>query len=168
MIGWQILDDFSSLDLVGLSTYPGFSFGSLAEIPADYYDEVLNHTDLPVAIAEVGLNSEQQTPIASTEEDQREFLARVLSDTDRLGFVFAIWYAPADPSYELPAPFNSLAFIGLLRPDGSEKPSWAEWASVSALEYEAPAGVVAGPDASVDGTPEPGTSATTPTPSGAP
>ncbi|HEX5939401.1 MAG TPA: hypothetical protein VFZ12_03495 [Dehalococcoidia bacterium] len=168
MVGWQILDDFRSLDLVGISTYPGFSFGSIEEIPANYYDEVLNHTDLPIAIAEMGLNSQQQTPISSTEEDQREFLARLLADMDRLGFVFGIWYAPADPSYELPAPFNSLAFIGLLRSDGSEKPAWAEWVTVSGLDYDAPESAVAGQAPGPDGTPEPGTSATTPTPAEAP
>lgn len=163
-IGWEIFDDFQNLDLIGLGTYPGFSFNSQAEIPADYYDEVLSHTDLPVAIAEVGLNSSQQTPIQSDEEDQRQFLVRVLADADRLGFAFAVWYAPADPSYELPPPFNSLASIGLIRPDGSEKPSWSEWVTVAELGFTAANNT---PDAGAqpEGTAEPGTSATTPTPS---
>jgi hypothetical protein len=164
--GWDLLDDFAHLDLVGLSTYPGFSFSSLAELPDTYYDEVLNHTDLPVAIAEMGLNSAQQTPLQSSEEDQRQFLVRALSDADRLGFVFAIWYIPADPTYDLPAPFNTLASIGLIRADGGQKPAWAEWVAVADLTYQAarPPGSTGG-DSSVEGTPEPGTSATTPTPS---
>jgi hypothetical protein len=163
-IGWQIFDDFPSLDLIGLSTYPGFSFNSLGEIPADYYDEVLAHTNLPVAIAEMGLNSAQQTPITTNEEDQRQFLVRALSDTDRLGFAFAIWYAPADPTYELPPPYNSLASIGLIRSDGSEKPAWQEWVTVAELEFARAIPPTAdGPQPGA--TAEPGTSATTPTPS---
>ncbi|MEX2236643.1 MAG: hypothetical protein WEB00_03790 [Dehalococcoidia bacterium] len=166
---WELIDDFASLDLLALTTYPGFSFSSPADIPPDYYDEALVHTDLRVAIAEMGFNSDQKAPAETTEEDQRLFLARTLFDVSRLGFAFAVWFVPADPNYTLPAPFDSLASVGLIRADGSQKPAWGEWTEVAARPYDpllsSPSGEADETAQDSDGaaTPPPGTSATTPT-----
>jgi hypothetical protein len=163
---WDVLDDFEPLDLVGLSTYPSFAFGSAAEVPADYYDQILLHTNQPVAIAEMGFSSEPvgENLSSGTDEDQLRYLEKALLDAQRLGFVFAVWYLSADPTFDLPAPFNSLSRIGLVRSDGSEKPAWEAWIEFAARPIQ-PEGVQeAETPAPIETTPEPGTSASTPTP----
>ncbi|MPZ22654.1 MAG: hypothetical protein GEU28_03745 [Dehalococcoidia bacterium] len=165
---WGLLDDFAGLDMIGISSYPGFAFGSSSDIPGNYYAQILDHTDLPVAIAEMGFNSEAAANGGSprSEEEQNAFLRKALDQVERFGLQFVMWYVSADPTFEPPAPFNTLSSIGLIRPDGSEKDAWRTWAATSARNYDGSAltEVETSPDAPPGPTPSPGISASTPTP----
>jgi hypothetical protein len=58
-----------------------------------------------------------------TEEDQRAYLERLLSDAQANGIAAVVWTAALDPSFAA-APLRS---IGLRQADGSNKLAWETW-----------------------------------------
>lgn len=51
---WALLEPFSDADAIGFTTYPGLIYTDPAEIPVDYYQEILQHVDVPIVFTEVG------------------------------------------------------------------------------------------------------------------
>ncbi|MBI5881007.1 hypothetical protein HZB90_02660 [archaeon] len=52
---WEMIYLFKS-DLVAFTTYPCLIFPSPADIPDDYYSDILSHVSKPVAFTEIGFN----------------------------------------------------------------------------------------------------------------
>ena len=79
---WEVLDLFyGKLDLVGLTIYPFLEYPSVVEIPPDYYDEIPEYIDLPIAITEMAWISEDVSIVQGSEKDQVTFLLGVLEST---------------------------------------------------------------------------------------
>lgn len=79
---WEVLDLFKGKqDLVGLTIYPFLEHTSVANIPADYYDEIPEKIDLPIAITEMAWLSEDVSIVEGSEESQVEFLIDILDAT---------------------------------------------------------------------------------------
>lgn len=164
---WDLIDDFAPLDILALSSYPGFSFDEADSIPAGYYDQTREHSDLPIAIAEMGFSSNSGENVAGGEDSQRLFLERVLVSASALDMAFVVWFLSVDPSYDLAVPFDELATVGLVTADGTEKPAWVAWATHAARPYD---GAVieestedVQPESDIS-SPTPGTSGSMPTP----
>jgi hypothetical protein len=135
---WQLVRAFDpKLDLVTISTYPSFAFASADAIPADYYSQLTAFTDKPVAIAEMGYASAAggQHLNDGTEQDQKAFLVRALSDAGTLHMPFVIWFAAWDPSFAKDSAYSVFQHIGLMRSDGGEKPAWQTWVTAARRPY---------------------------------
>jgi hypothetical protein len=128
---WHLLLRFEpKVDILAVTTYPSFAFATPGDIPPDYYDQLREFSDVPIAFAAVGYSSGQGRDGVNegTEEEQKAFLRRLLEDAQRLNAAFVVWFASADPSIMQEPPLDLLQNIGLHRADGSAKPAWELWA----------------------------------------
>ena len=136
-------------DLVAVSTYPFISQRGVDAIPSGFLSDVRDMApEKPLAISETGWPAEDlgdpypQTVVA-TPGDQRDYLAWLLDECERLGCVFVNWFVVRDYDAlfdEVFGPQNSLSATGriwrdtgLYAGDGSERPAlglWREWLSL--------------------------------------
>ncbi len=138
---WPMLQRFNDkLDVLGISSYPGFAYSNASDIPEHYYSQLTAFTDKPIVLAETGYASVAVSGGTSRDGDaeQRAFVQRVLADAQALQMPFMIWFAAWDPSYAKGTPFGVYEHIGLLRDDNSEKPAWAAWAEAARRPYVGP------------------------------
>jgi hypothetical protein len=120
---WALIDRFPKADLVGFTTYPGLIYKDPSGIPADYYVEIRNHTSKPVAFTEIGWQSEAwPAGWESGDVEQAAFVTRFFELTGSLDKEMAIWSFLYDPA--APKPFDSM---GLIKKDGTVRPSWNAW-----------------------------------------
>src|SRR5690606_31964589 len=170
---WELLDDFgTSLDLIGLTSYPSFAYPTARKVPGEYYRQIREHTQLPVAFVGVGFASGpgRAGVNASTEPEQRRFLQRLLEDAFAMQSPLLIWFAANDLSFAASPPYDLLQSIGLRAADGTPKESWAVWeeASNRPLDPEAAAALLAeagtGSGTTEGGGAQVGTPEPTPTP----
>ncbi len=127
---WALLEDFEGrLDVIALSSFPSFVFAVARKIPPDYYLQIVERTDLPLAFLPVGFSGapERDGVNSSTVAEQRRFLQRLLSDADALPVELLIWYIGRDPAYEVGPPADLLASVGLLDEVGTPKEAWSIW-----------------------------------------
>ncbi len=127
---WELIEPFAPrADLVAVSTYPGVAFPSPDQIPSDYFAQLGAYSDRPIAIADTGYSSEPMADDSNdgTEAEQESFLRRALSDADALDMPLVVWFVGQDPTFTGEPPFDLVQHIGLLRPDGTQKPAWAVW-----------------------------------------
>lgn len=120
---WGLLDDFSSADTLGFTSYPGLIYHSPSEIPDDYYQIVAQHTSKPVIFSELGWQA--QTVAAGWESSpamQEQFVKRFFSLTESLNPRVNIWSFLYDPNTAVP--FNSM---GLYTSDGAARSAWQEF-----------------------------------------
>ena len=167
---WELLDDFGdSIDLIGITSYPSFAYPTARKVPAEYYTQLAEHTDLPIAFTGIGFASGagRAGVNASTEPEQRRFLQRLLDDAFNMQTPLLIWFAAEDLGFAASPPYDLLSSIGLRDANGTPKESWTVWeeASNRPLDPEAAAALLA-----ERGTPtatplaDEGTSTPTPTP----
>lgn len=79
---WEVLDQFEGkMDLVGLTIYPFLEYSSVADIPTEYYDEIPNRINLPIAITEMAWLSEDVSIVEGSQEAQVDFLLGILEAT---------------------------------------------------------------------------------------
>lgn len=118
---WDLLSRFPAARAVGFTTYPGLVFHHPADVPADYYGAIRDHTNLPVLITETGWPSGTVAPgWDGSEEAEAAWATRLwkLLDPVRPGVV--VWPFVFDTQVST-APFGTM---GLRRPDGSARPAW--------------------------------------------
>jgi hypothetical protein len=138
---WPLLDLFADrMDVAAISTYPSFAFAVAGQIPVNYYSQLRGFTDKPIVIAEMGFSSApgEQGVNSGSETEQAGFLERALREAEQLNMPFVIWFAGWDPQYAEGTPFAAFRHIGLLRPDGTEKPAWPIWREAANRPYRAP------------------------------
>jgi hypothetical protein len=141
---WHLLRRFEpKLDLVAISTYPSFAFDTPGDIPDDYYRQLETYTDRPIAIAEMGYSSGpcRQGINDGTEKEQKDFLTHMLLESENMDMPFLVWFAGWDPTFASDPPLDLFQHIGLLRSDGSEKPSWKLWVQAAQRPLAEPEGV---------------------------
>jgi hypothetical protein len=145
---WSLLQRFEpKLDVVALSTYPSFAFASPDDIPEDYFNQIGNYTNKPIAIASAGYSSGpgRDGLNEGTETAQAAFIRRLLLEADHLTMPFVIWLEGTDPGIPADPPFDLYAHTGLCRSDGSHKPAWQIWAGQASRPLETSPSVSATP-----------------------
>ena len=128
---WEVLDLFEGKqDLVGLTIYPFLEYPSVADIPLDYYDEIPERIDLPIAITEMAWISEDVSIVQGSEEDQTTFLLGILENTrnwDLEIMLYSFLYEPKDVDLFESAALNTYT--------GEPKEIYNYWLNLVALKY---------------------------------
>lgn len=127
---WSLIARFEpKLDLVAISTFPGFVFVNVDQLPADYYRQLRTRTERQLAIVSSGWSSAPANGLTGVEAEaeQARFLRRLLDEAARLDAEMLIWYLARDPVVTPGSGFLPLAATGLYRPDGQPKSAWLIW-----------------------------------------
>ncbi len=138
---WERLAEFGErLDLVAIATFPSLAHEVAKAIPADYYAQLRDHTNLPIAFAATGFSSGTGPGgiNSSTPDEQRRYLVRLLGDAEALQSPFVIWYAGRDPAFVSDLPIELLRSSGLQDTAGRPKEAWPVWAEAARRPYRAP------------------------------
>ena len=129
---WEILKLFEGkIDLVGLTIYPFLEYSSVNQIPADYYNEILEYSDLPIAITEMAWISEDVSIVQGSEEAQVTFLLDILEKTrdwDLEIMLYSFLFEPVGADL-----FESAA---LNKTNGEAKLIYDYWLSLVGLDLE--------------------------------
>jgi hypothetical protein len=136
---WSLVNQFEPMmDVTAISTYPSFAFGSVEDMPDNYYSQLRAFTHLPVVIADMGFASEPgvQRINNGSEPEQEAFLRRALADAEKMRMPCVIWFAAWDPAFAAESAFGVFEHIGLLRSDGTEKPAWGVWTAAARRPFE--------------------------------
>lgn len=127
---WEVLDQFEGkMDLVGLTIYPFLEYPSVASIPPDYYNEIPEKIDLPIAITEMAWLSEDVVIVEGSEEDQVVFLLDILEKThhwDMEMMLYSFLYEPHGVDL-----FETAALKTF---EGEAKEVYLYWLALAALE----------------------------------
>ena len=127
---WEVLDLFEGkMDLVGLTIYPFLEYTCLSEIPSDYYDEIPEKIDLPIAITEMAWLSEDVSIVEGSEEAQVEFLMGILKETrswDLEMMLYSFLYEPHGVDLFESAALNTY--------EGEAKEVYLYWMALATLE----------------------------------
>jgi hypothetical protein len=123
---WSLVARFQpKIDVLAVSSFPQSAFGSIQDVPGDYFDALKGRFDLPVAFFSVGWPSVVSGQ--SDEISQLAFLQRMVAAADRLESPFLVWFLAEDP----PAPADNgstkLSTMGLLDPAGQAKDVLRVW-----------------------------------------
>ena len=129
---WSLVNRFEpKIDVLAVTSYPSLVFGSVSDVPLDYYAALEGLIDKPIAFASVGWNSGQAAAADPADSAQVTFLYRVLSAADSLGARLLVWYLGRDPA-SVPPGFEPLAQMGLHDAEGNPKTVWRIWLSAHA------------------------------------
>ena len=135
---WDLIDKFEKLDVFAISTYPHFVFKDLSSIPHDFYSQIRDHTNLPIAVAELGYGSLSDGTLQGSKQGQIQILE--LLETQLIGsnFEFLIWYLHRDydvqefkDALEIKglesAAADWFSTIGIINYKGEPKPAYDVW-----------------------------------------
>jgi hypothetical protein len=127
---WGLVDRFMpKMDMLALSTFPGFVFETVEALPEDYYARISSRTTLPVAFASVGWSSHALpggSPSVAASQ-QASFLRRIFEAAEAVSCQLVVWYLGRDPTVSPTAGFDPLAMAGLVDTDGQPKMAWNVW-----------------------------------------
>ena len=140
---WERLAEFGErLDLVAIATFPSLAHEVAKAIPAEYYAQLREHTNLPIAFAASGFSSAPGPGgiNSSTPDEQRRYLERLLAEAEELRSPFLVWYASRDPAFVSDLPIELLRSSGLLDRSGQPKEAWRVWAEAAQRPYREPSG----------------------------
>lgn len=132
--------DFPFVQLLGLSSYPYFSFARPEDLPTNYYSRLLNSWTLPVMVVEGGWTSSSAGSLSSSPEQQAHYVTRhtqLLDAVSERG-VIQLLFADIDlASYPQPVPPNLPLFThtGLTDSDFQAKPALAARDALFARRY---------------------------------
>ena len=136
---WELLADFAGrLDLFAIATFPSVTYEVANDLPPLYYQQIRDHTRLPIAFASVGFASAAQPDglHSSTPAEQRRYLQRLLADADALDAPFVVWFAGRDPAFVEAPPLNLLSSVGLRDSMDRAKEAWTVWAETASRPVE--------------------------------
>ncbi len=128
---WPLVNRFEpKIDLIAVSTFPGFVFPKAADIAPDYYRQLSGQFSKPLAFVSSGWSSQSEASAAADSDgEQAAFMERLLADARWLAAKLVIWYLGRDSTVKPAGGFTPLASAGLIRPDGAAKPAWGIWLS---------------------------------------
>ena len=125
---WQpVVDVAGAVDGIGFTSYPYFEYETPAELPADYYAEIAQHTGLPILFTELGWLADPSPPYAGSEEEQAAFVDRFFELAAGLDLRYAAWLAANDWPTGIIGPGSAFYQIGLRDPAGVPRPADASW-----------------------------------------
>jgi hypothetical protein len=127
------------LDVVGLSSYPGFSFAAPADIPDDYFRRFQRASGKPLLLAEGGWSSAPGGFGAGSggSAQQADYFSRLftLLDGVQAELVVMLLFSDldlSDPAWGLPpdraATLQNFAHMGIVDTTLSPKPAYSVWA----------------------------------------
>ncbi len=121
---WDIVQRFTGADAIGFTTYPSLVFDDPADLPAEYYTQIGDRTDLPVIFTEIGWTTLDTLPLLpGSEAEQATFIDVFAAQTETLDTRLAVWaFVRADLVSQ--QPFRGM---DLVRPDGTYRPAWQRW-----------------------------------------
>ena len=124
--------DFPFMQILGLSSYPYFSYAQPEDLPADYYGRLLNGRQMPVLVSEGGWSSACVNGIASSPEAQARYILRhadLLDDIEAVAVVQTL-FADIDMNSLpdlVPPNLPLFATIGLMDENFLAKPALSVW-----------------------------------------
>jgi hypothetical protein len=119
---WSLIDRFDpKIDMVAVSSFPGFVLSKAADMPSDYYAPLQQHMLRPLAFVSTGWTSQV------SENEQASFLSRALSSAESLEARLFVWYLSRDPAQGPDNSFGPLALMGLKDTNGQPKVGWSLW-----------------------------------------
>ncbi|HEX9855868.1 MAG TPA: hypothetical protein VGC47_11190 [Acidimicrobiia bacterium] len=122
---WEVVDDYPAAEAFGITSYPGLVFESPAAMPAGYYADLGEYTDLPIVVTATGWQSgDAPNGFAGSEDEQAAFVDRFFDLTASLPIAIAAWTHVYDQ--DAPVPFDTMGLVGA---DGSDRPAWNRWAA---------------------------------------
>jgi hypothetical protein len=127
---WALISRFDpKLDVIAISSFPGFIYTKADDLPANYYQQLRARFDKPIAFVSVGWSSNAPDGVSTVEAEaaQAGFMRRVLEDAERMRVQLVVWYLGRDPTVTPGAGFMPLAATGLHRSDGQPKSAWWIW-----------------------------------------
>jgi hypothetical protein len=125
---WSLVARFQpKIDMLAVSSFPRAAFGSITDVPGDYYDALTGRFDLPAAFVSVGWASTVDGQ--PDESSQLAFLLRTVAAADRLQAPFLVWFLAKDPETPATNGAASLNTMGLLDPLGEEKNVFRVWSN---------------------------------------
>ena len=120
---WSLLDRFPQSDLAAFTTYPGLIYLDPADIPTNYYAEIISHTVKPVVFTEIGwYAAASPTGWESSDAEQARFVDTFFTLVKDVEPEMAIWSFLFDQNTV--EPFRTM---GLCRSDGTCRPAWERW-----------------------------------------
>ena len=130
---WSLVQRFEpKIDMLAVSSFPGFIFSDIQQLPMDYYTGLKDRSSKPLAIVSVGWSSTAARPGESGEAAQVSYLYRVLSAADDLDARLLVWYLGRDPMGVAGGPLDQLGTMGMHTQNGSAKSVWRIWLSAGA------------------------------------
>lgn len=136
---WELLDDFAGrLDVFAVATFPSVTYEVANDLPPLYYQQIRDHTQLPIAFASVGFASAPSPDglHSSTPPEQRRYLQRLFTDADALAASFIVWFAGRDPAFVDGSTLGLLASVGLRDAEDRAKEAWTVWAETASRPVE--------------------------------
>ncbi|MDF1500291.1 MAG: hypothetical protein P1P76_07480 [Anaerolineales bacterium] len=130
---WELISQFEGkIDLVSFTVYPFLHYQTPREIPADYLQEIREHTDLPLMITETGWPTKPTASgVSGSEEDQTAFLLKLVRQADDLDAAAVIWVFPHDAEFRIAGGiFDS---ISLRTNEGAPKTAFSYWQALLSL-----------------------------------
>jgi hypothetical protein len=120
---WEVIEQFQDkLDLIGFTVYPFLEYESVYNIPENYYLEILEYTNKPIAFTEMGWPTNSSI-VSGNELDQVKFFLDILNSTTYLDVELFIHPFLHDAAFGIEM-FES---IGLKTNDGTEKIIYNYW-----------------------------------------
>ena len=125
---WSLVDRFlPKLDLLAVSTFPRAAFAGIQEMPGDYYGQLAEQIDKPVAFFSAGWGSRNAG--ADDEVSQVAFMYRIFAAAEELKSPFLVWFLARDPDVGPDDGLGSLASMGLYDASGRPKNVLRIWRS---------------------------------------
>jgi hypothetical protein len=130
--------DFPFIQVLGLSSYPYFTFPNPEDVPLDYYSRLVIGRTTPVMVVEGGWTSASVGSVVSTEEKQVRYLRRheQMLDSAKALAVFQLTFTDFDLTVFPPQPAGStlplFARLGLVDENLNPKLALATYDSIFA------------------------------------
>jgi hypothetical protein len=125
---WALLGRFEpKIDAIAVSSFPGFVYQSVDQMPAGYYSELRARSQRPVLLASIGWTSDSPLGPGTADSQQLAYITRAMQQAESLQAEAVIWYLARDPEIATVPGFAPLAAMGLYDNAGDPKPAWAVW-----------------------------------------
>ncbi len=113
-------------DLIGISSYPRFVTSNYSPdaIPPDYFEEIARHSGIPVFVTETGWCSGSDVVPASSEEKQRDYIARFPELLENVEAEALMYIALRDLLPDLKIDVPHFKTLGLRDHENRSKPAW--------------------------------------------
>lgn len=138
---WETIDAFGgNIDVLGISTYPYLTdLRAAADLRPQYYAQLRERYDGEIMVVDAAYPSAplEGYRVVGTEEDQFEYVARLLDEAEQHGFSGVIWRAAHDPDFAAEGALTAFRDIGLRNGEG-EKLAWEEWEAWATRPYAPP------------------------------
>jgi hypothetical protein len=136
---WSLVSRFDpKLDMLAVTSFPNTIYPVVTQLPADYYHELRERTEKPLALSSIGWSSRPKPGDLGSEgvAEQTEYVKRVLKQCELLPASLLVWYLGRDRDVAGEAT-DPLSGMGLNTRDGKPKDSALAWRVVAERPPEA-------------------------------